>query len=128
MPQANSPVLSCTLILQSVYASAAEAELAALYTCAQDMVPLRHALDFMGWKQTKTPIQVDNSTVVGFANNTIITWHLKCLDMHLHWLKDLEAQEQIRIFWDKGSHNNADYHTKLHSPEYHISHRPSHAG
>ena len=128
VPTANGPVLSSASILRSVYASAAEAELAALYKCAQDMVPLRHALNFMGWKQPKSPIQVDNSTAVGFANNTIISRRLKCLEMRLHWLKDREAQEQFRIFWDKGSRNNADYHTKLHPPEYHISHRPSHAG
>ena len=40
VPQSNGPVRSITAILQSVYASAAEAELAAIYKCAHEMVPL----------------------------------------------------------------------------------------
>ena len=43
-------------------ASAAEAEMAALFTTAQEMVPLHNTLEEMGWSQPKLPIQVDNST------------------------------------------------------------------
>ena len=52
--------------------SAAEAELAALFTTAQEMVPLCNTLEEMGWLQPKLPIQVDNSTATGYANNTIV--------------------------------------------------------
>ena len=128
IPQSNGPVLSIAAILKSVYGSAAEAELAALYKCAQEMVPLRNSLNEMGWPQPPSPIQVDNSTAVGYVNNTITPRRLRSLEMRINWLKCRESQEQFRIFWDKGSHNLADYHTKHHPPEYHLAHRHSHAG
>jgi hypothetical protein len=58
-------------------ASAAEAELAALYTKAREMIPLRNALEEMGWKQPKSPIQTDNSTAAGFIADTIIQRRIK---------------------------------------------------
>jgi len=128
IPQSNGPLLSIAAVLRSVYASAGEAELAALFKCATEMVPLRNALEEMGWKQPRSPIQVDNTTAVGYVNNTIIARRIKSLEMRLNWLKCRESQGQFRIFWDKGSHNLADYHTKHHPPEYHIAHRHSHAG
>ena len=51
-------------------ASAAKAELEALFTIAQEMVPLRITLEEIGWPQPKSPIQVDNSTATGYVNNT----------------------------------------------------------
>ena len=63
-----------------------------------------------------------------FANNTIIIKRMRALEMRLNWLKDQEAQGQFRFFWDKGNRNKADYHTQHHTPEYHVAHRPSHAG
>ena len=53
-------------------ASAAKAELAALYITARDMVPMRNTLAEMGWPQPKSPVQTDNSTTVGSVNDTII--------------------------------------------------------
>ena len=49
-------------IIKLVMALAAEAELAALYITAREMIPLCNALNKMGWKQPKSPIQTDNST------------------------------------------------------------------
>ena len=86
-------------------ASAAEAKLAALYHTAREMIPLRNALDEMGWPQPKSPIQTDNSTAAGFVHDTI-----------------------IQFYWDKGTSNMADYHTKHHLPAYHVAHRSTHAG
>jgi len=128
IPQSNGPILAVSSILRSVYGSVAEAELAALYKCATEMVPLRNALEEMGWKQPRSPIQVDNSTANGYVNNTIIPKRLRSIDMRINWLKDRESQGQFRIYWDKGCHNLADYYTKHHPPEYHIAHRQTHAG
>jgi hypothetical protein len=103
IPQSNGLVLSSSTILPSVYASAGEAETAALFKCAQDMVPLRNALNEMGWPQPRSPIQVDNSTAEGFANNTIIVKRMRAIKMQLNWPKDQEAQGQFCFFWDKGT-------------------------
>ena len=84
IPQSNGPVLSIAAVMRSVYASAGEAELATLFKCAQEMVPLRKALNEMGWPQLRSPIQVDNTTATGYVNNTIITRRIKSLDMRLN--------------------------------------------
>jgi hypothetical protein len=128
IPKTNGPVLSIAQVFKSVMALAAEAELAALFTTAQEMVPLHNTLKEIGWAQSKSPIQVDNSTATGYVNNMIVVCCLKSLDMKLNWLKCCEAEDQFRIFWDKVSHNLANYHTKHHPPEYHLAHNHTHAG
>eukprot|EP00804_Cyclotella_cryptica_P003921 CCRYP_016106-RA/>CCRYP_016106-RA protein AED:0.11 eAED:0.25 QI:0/0/0/1/0.2/0.16/6/0/1395 len=127
VPRHNMPVLTISQIIKYVMASAAEAELAALYITARELIPLRNALEEMGWTQPKTPIQTDNSTATGFVNDTIIQRRIKMIWMRLHWLRCREAQGQFRFYWDRGSANLADYSTKHHPPAYHLAHRPTHA-
>ena len=87
-----------------------------------------NALEEVGWPQPKTPIQMDNSTATGFINNIIIQRQIKTIWMCLHWLCCREARGQFRFYWDKGSKNMADYHTKYHPLAYHLAHRPTHVG
>jgi hypothetical protein len=75
----------------------------------------------MGHPQPKTPIQTDNSTAEGVINNKIQLKRTKAMDMRFHWLRDCEAQDQLRIYWRPGKTNLADYFTKHHSPAHHIS-------
>ena len=72
--------------------SAAEAEMAALYIMAKNMIPLRNTLIEMGWTQTQTPIQTDKSIELGFTNKTIVKKATKSADMKLWWLRDSESQ------------------------------------
>jgi hypothetical protein len=95
IPRTNGPVLSIARVIKTVRASAAEAELEALFTTAQEMVPLRNTLEEMGWLQPKLPIQVNNSTATGYVNNTIVVYLLKLMDMKLDWLKFCKAQGQF---------------------------------
>ena len=71
-PKLNGPVLTIAQIIKSVMASAAESEIAALYITDKNIVPLQNNIIEMGWPQLKLPIQIDNSTAVGFTNKTII--------------------------------------------------------
>jgi hypothetical protein len=128
IPRLNGPVLTISQIVKFVMASAAEAELSALFITAREMVPLRNTLIEMGWPQPPSPIQTDNSTAVGFTNDTIIARRIKMLCLRLHWLRCRESQGQFRFYWDKGTNNIADYHTKHHPPAYHLAHRATHAG
>ena len=128
IPRLNGPVLTISQIIKFVMASAAEAELSALFVTAREMVPLRNTLIEMGWPQPPSPIQTDNSTAVGFTNDTIIARRIKMLCLRLHWLRCRETQGQFRFYWDKGTNNIADYHTKHHPPAYHLAHRGTHAG
>ena len=36
--------------------------------------------------------------------------------MKWHWLRDKEALEQLRVYWDKGMNNEPNYFTKHHPP------------
>ena len=34
--------------------------------------------------------------------------------MKWNWLREKEVLEQLRVYWDKGTNNEADYFTKHH--------------
>jgi hypothetical protein len=127
-PRYNGAILSIAQIIKFVMASASEAELAALFITAREMIPQRQTLINMGWPQPKSPIQTDNSTAAGVTNKTIVPRRSKMMDMRIWCLRCRESQDQFRYYWDKGSNNLGDYHTKHHPDTYHEAHRPSHAG
>ena len=108
--------------------SVAETELGGLFLIAKEMIPLRQALTKMGWPQPATPIQCDNSSADGVANETIIPRKTKYMDMNFHWVRCRESQRQLRFLWAAGKLNLADYSTKCHPPIYHLSNRLTHAG
>ncbi len=58
-------------IMKFVVASAAEAELGALFHNCQDGIIFRKTLADMGHPQLNTPVHCNNVTAVGIANNTI---------------------------------------------------------
>jgi hypothetical protein len=128
IPCQNGPVLMLSQVIKYVMASVAEAELAALYNTAREMLLLQNAPNEMGLQQPKSPVQTDNSTAVGFVHDTIVQRQIKMIWMRLHWLQCRAAQGQFWFYWDKGTTNMADYHTKHSPPAYHIAHRATHAG
>ena len=71
-------------IIKSVMGSAAEAEIGAGYINARELLPIRVAAIEMGHPQLPTPIQVDNSTAVGFTNKTIKQKMSKAIDMRFY--------------------------------------------
>ena len=87
IPCTNGPLLSIARVMRSVYASASEAEIGALYIVAQEIEPLRNMLTEMGWKQPRSPIQINNSTATGYVNKTIVIKRLKAIKMRLDWLR-----------------------------------------
>eukprot|EP00804_Cyclotella_cryptica_P010879 CCRYP_008805-RA/>CCRYP_008805-RA protein AED:0.45 eAED:0.45 QI:0/-1/0/1/-1/1/1/0/127 len=95
IPSPNGPILTIAQIIKFVMSSAAEAELAGLFICAKEMVPLRQSLIEMGWPQPKSHIQTDNTTALGVANKTIIDKKMKSMDMRLWWLRCHESQGQF---------------------------------
>ena len=81
---------------------------------------MRVMLEEIGHPQPEpTPLKTDNSTALGFCNNTIKRRKSKAWDMRYNWLRDQEVQKQIRIYWDKGLRNLADYFTKHFPASYH---------
>ena len=66
------PYSTPTGVIKVVVSSAAEAEIAGVFTNMKEAAALRTTLEEMGHPQPPTPIQVDNSTANGIANDTII--------------------------------------------------------
>ena len=79
--QFNGALLVLAKVIKNVMASAAEAEVRALYTNAQEALPMRQCLEELGHPQPATPLKTDNSTAKGIINNTIKQKRSKAIDM-----------------------------------------------
>ena len=123
-PKLNGPIYSLSRIMRNVMGSAAEAEIGSSYTNGQEAIPIRTTLEEMGHPQPPTPMQVDNSTAEGFANDTIKQKRSKAIDMRFYWIKDRTRQGQFLVYWRPGTTNLGDYHTKHHSAAHHRQMRP----
>jgi len=62
-------------------ASAAEAEVGALYTNAQEAIAIRQCLIELGHPQPPTPMKMNNSTAQGILTGTIKQKQTKAIDM-----------------------------------------------
>jgi hypothetical protein len=98
IPQDGDPIkqngaihITCT-ILKLVAASAAEAELGALFLNAQEAKILQLILTELGHPQPPTPIHIDNTITVGIVNNMIKPQRSRAMEMTYFWLLDGETQ------------------------------------
>ena len=78
--------------------SADEAKIGASYINGQEAVPIRTLLLELGNPQNANPIQVNNSTADGFANDTIKQKRSKAIDMRFYWIRDRISQDQFLIY------------------------------
>ena len=67
----NGAILNTSAIICNFMASASEAECGALFNNTKEAVSLRTTLHEMGHPQPPTPVEVDNSTALGFANKKL---------------------------------------------------------
>ena len=123
-PLLNGPIHSISRIMSNVMGFASKAEIGSTYINGQEAVPIRTLLRELGHPQPTMPIQVDNSTADGFANDTIKQKRSKAIDMRFYWIRDRTSQGQFLIYWQPGITNLGDYHTKHHSPAHHQLMRP----
>ena len=113
-----------SVILKFVVASAAEAELGALFHNCQDGIIFRQTLTDMGHPQPKTPVHCDNATAVGIGNNTIKRQRSRSMEMRYFWVGDKLAQDMFALHWHPGQENLADYQSKHHIGSHHLAVRP----
>jgi hypothetical protein len=116
---ANGAILVVSNIMKMVVASAAEAELGALFFNGQEATTLRTTLLELGYPQPPTPMQTDNVTAAGIANSTVKQRRSKAVDMRFYWIRDRVRQGQFLIHWKPGTDNYADYFTKHHPTSHH---------
>jgi hypothetical protein len=123
-PKPNGAIMTICKTIRGVMASAAETETAGVFGNAQETIPCRISLLALGHPQPATPLKTDNSTSDSFVHANIKQRRSKTWDMRWNWLRDKATHEQLRIYWDKGENNNADYFTKHHPPAHHRAMRP----
>ena len=122
-PPINGAVLVTSKVIKETVSSAAEAELAALFHNGQDAYALRTALEEMGHPQPATPMQTDNSTAAGLANDTIKQKRSKAMSMRWFWIRDKTEANVFNVYWNQGKTNRADYFSKQHPTKHHIEMR-----
>jgi hypothetical protein len=113
----------CT-VLKLVAASAAEAELGALFLNAKEAKVMRITLEELGHCQPPTPIHIDNSTTVGIVNNTIKRQKSRSMEMRYFWLLDGAINKLFDFKYQPGLENLADYPSKAHPGSHHLEVRP----
>ena len=104
-PPKNGAVMTISQTIKAVMSQAAEAELCALFVNFREAIPARIVLEEMGHKQPPTPIQTDNTTALGVANNNIVSKRFKSMDMRINWLRCRISQEKFRHYWNPGPTN-----------------------
>jgi hypothetical protein len=122
--QLNGPVLAIASICKFVVASAAEAELGALFYNCQDSTILRLTLNELGHPQPPTPVSCDNSTAVSIANNTVKKQRSRAMEKNFFWTTDQVALGNFNVTWHPGQENLADYFTKHFDAKHHQTVRP----
>jgi hypothetical protein len=114
--QHNGSILTLSTILRMVVASAAEAEIGALFLNAKEGVNIRNILKEMWHPQLATPMQTDNTTAHGILRGTCKQQRSKAIDMRLYWVRDRAQQGQFDIEWGPSVQNLGGYFTKHHPP------------
>ena len=122
--QLNGNIHITCAILKLVAASAAEAELGALFLNAQEARILRLTLLEFGHPQPPTPVHVDNTTAVGIVNNTIKRQRSRAMEMRYFWLLDQRNNRYFKVYYQPGAENMGDYPSKAHSGAIHTHVRP----
>ena len=70
-PAPNAPILVECKTLQTIVASAAEAETGSLFHNGQIIIHIRRQLEALGHPQPPTPLKIDNSTSNEFVNKSL---------------------------------------------------------
>ena len=120
----NGPILTLCTILKLVAASAAEAELGAIFLNATEAKIIRLTLEEIGHPQPPTPMHCDNATAARIANNTVKRQQSQSMEMRNFYICDLVKHGILNVKWHPGQENLADYASKHHDAKHHKTVRP----
>ena len=111
-------------ILKLVAASAAAAELGALFLNTQEAKVVHLILEELGHPQPQIPVHIDNSTAMGIVNSAIKRHRSRSIEMCYFWLLNQEAQKMFQFLYQPSAENLADYTSKAHTGAGHQHVRP----
>jgi hypothetical protein len=120
----NGAIFDLCTILKMVAASAAEAELGALFMNAKEGRILRLTLHELGHPQPPTPIHCDNATAAGIANGTVKKQRSRSMEMRYFYICDQVENHEFDVRWHPGQENLGDYASKHHDSRHHQRVRP----
>ena len=99
--QLNGPIHVQASICKFVVASAAEAELGALFYNCQEGKIFRLVLTELGHAQPATPVHCDNSTAVSIANDTVKKQQSRAMEMRFFWITDQVLIGNFNVTWQE---------------------------
>ena len=105
--------------MKHVFASAAEAELGALFHNRKDAEPISQTLIDLGHPQPPTLVITDNVCAKRIVNDTMKQRRSKAIDMRFYWIWYRIKQGHFAVRWLPGIGNLADYFTKYHPYAHH---------
>jgi hypothetical protein len=105
--------------MRKIASSTAEAELGTLFHNGKEACSIRTVLEEAGHPQPPTPIETDNNTAAGMANDSTKQKWSKAMDTRFCWIRDGVRQGQFHIMWHKGALNKADCFSKHHPTARH---------
>ena len=120
----NGAFFTLCSILKFVAASAAEAELGALFLNMREGRIFRLALEELGHPQPPTPIHCDNATAAGIVNGTIRRQRSRMFEMRYFYACDQVDKKYFLVYWHPGAENLGDYASKHHEAAHHKLVRP----
>ena len=130
MPKKNEPIRLngafhvLSAILKFVAASAAEAELGALFLNMKEGRIFRLVLEELGHPQPPTPIHCDNATATGIVNGTVKRQRSRSMEMRYFYACDQVENGHFNVIWVPGAELLADYPSKNHETAHHRNVRP----
>ena len=108
----NGAIMSGSVVMDVIVASAGEAEYGAGFIAAQHAVNVRIIAEELGHPQPPTPILCDNSFARNLAMDSCKQRRSKAIDMRFHWLRDRIRQNQFVMVPVAGKDILADIFTK----------------
>ena len=93
--------------------SAAEAEVWTVHNNGKADIPIRVALDEMGYPRGPTLLKTDNNTAEGFVSTTIRKKRPKAFNIHFHWMID-RIKQKLGLLGKGHIDSMADCFTKHH--------------
>ena len=97
-PRLNGTIHTVSKIMYNVMGSATEAKIGATYSNGQEAFPIRTLLRKIGHPQSDWAMQVYNSTVVGFSNDTIKQKRSKAIIVRFYWIRERTSCAQLLVY------------------------------
>ena len=120
----NGAFFTLSAILKFVAASAAEAELGALFINMRKGRIFRLVLEELGHPQPATPVHCDNETAAGIVNGTVRRQRSRMFEMRYFYACDQVDKKYFVVHWHPGKENLGDYASKHHEAAHHKMVRP----